>query len=147
MKETEAIDEFHKRAAEWFRDHIATESPSNGTLLRIDWRRPCSSAYAIQYIITSGSVIVIGDVGDAIYRFGCTLDFKFLKQCDWHYFTNKCVSSETGRKYTMKVDGIKRPIVNIRAIGHFVGLQMAIKQLELPGFQRLLSHERSLSAR
>lgn len=129
MNEQQAITEFHKRAEEWFRAHNAHFALNTPELIIINWRRPDSSTFAIQYIITQGSVIVIGDAGDAIYRFGCHLDFEFLQQCDWHYFVNKCVSSETGRSYTMKVEGIKRPITNIRAIGHYIGLQMAMKQL------------------
>lgn len=124
MNEQTVIEEFHQRAREWFKDHLATLSGDT-----IDWRRPSTSTYAIQYILKGGSVIVVGDVGDAIYRFGCKVDCEFLLQCDWHYFVHKCVASETGRLYVQKVEGIKRPVTNIRAIGHFVGLQMAIKQL------------------
>jgi hypothetical protein len=117
--------------AEWFKDHKATpvsdwRTPHPNI---IDWRRPDTSNYAMRFIISGGHVIVVGDVGDAIYGFGSVLTFEFLAGTDWHYFWGKCVASETGRRYEQKVDGISRPVINIRAIAHHTGLQMAIRQI------------------
>jgi hypothetical protein len=72
---------------------------------------------------------VIGDVGDAIYNFGQEITLEKLKRFDWHYFASKCVASEMGRDYSMKIPGIARLVPNVRVIGHYIGLQMAIEQL------------------
>ena len=137
MKEQEHIEKAHTLAQEWFQYHHAdyylyTESKTNSTITVINWRRPGTGNYAMQFMMTNNCVIVVGDVGDAIYGFGCNLTLEWLAKIDWHYFTNKCVASETGRDYSMKVQGISHKVPNVRAIGHFVGLQMAIKQIMLP---------------
>lgn len=130
MKEQEQIEKSHMLAREWFSNHIASSMPLPiGTV--IDWRRRDTSNYAMRYIITNGYVIVTGDVGDAIYWFGGELTYEKLLSFDWHYFVHKCCASEKGRSYEMKVPGIKYPVPNVRAIGHFIGLQMAIQQLSL----------------
>lgn len=121
---------------EWFSTHVATQG-SRGTtardteIIHIDWRNPGTGSYAISFIICDNVVIVTGDCGDAIYGFTQPPTLQKLATFDWHYFTHKCVASETGRNYTQKIQGIKQPVTNIRAIAHFVGLQMAIKQLGL----------------
>ena len=133
-KGQEHIEKAHTLAAEWFREHKArlymlhADSTQEGFTV-IEWRRQDHSNYAMQFTIMRNYVVVTGDVGDAIYCFGCELTLEKLASFDWAYFVGKCVASETGRDYTMKVPGIKHPVANVRAIGHFVGLKMAIKQL------------------
>ena len=133
MNEKEQIEKSHKLASEWFLIHVAKFIGANRLSelepVVIEWRRPETSNYAMRYIITGNYVIVTGDVGEAIYGFGQNLTLEMLTKFDWHYFINKCCASETGRNYTMKIPGIKSPVPNCRAIAHFVGLQMAIKQL------------------
>lgn len=128
MTEKESVDYSHQLAAEWFKDHKAALS-SMGDILIIDWRRPTTSIYAVRYLIHGRYIIVTGDLGEAIYAFGSILEIEMLPKFDWHYFIGKCVASETGRQYTMKVPGIKAPVPNCRAIAHYIGLQSAIKQL------------------
>lgn len=135
MTEKDSIEKSHQIANEWFVNHKALKSdlwnPHGVSYLVIDWRRPDTGNYSMKFIIAGSNVIVIGDVGDAIYAFERSQTLEMLKTYDWHYFVGKCVASETGRKYTMKMPGIKHEVPNVRAIGHFIGLQMAIKQLNL----------------
>lgn len=135
-KQQEHIDRSIQRAKEWFAQHEASSPngeayPSLSPYV-IDWRRPGTGNYAMRFIIDRNSVIVTGDVGDAIYSFGSALSLELVEKYsgDWHYFTGKCVASETGRRYTMKVPGISGEVINCRAIGHCIGLQMAIKQMQ-----------------
>ena len=133
MTEHEQNEKSHKLAAEWFKNHSATafQSGNGGSKLTvIDWRKPDTGNYAMRFTVSQNCVVVTGDVGDAIYCFTGEIDLEKLASFDWHYFVNKCVASETGRHYTMKVPGIKYPVPNVRAIGHWVGLQMALKQLK-----------------
>lgn len=129
MTENEQNEKSMERAREWFADHRARIIQNTPEAIIIDWRRPDTSLYGIKFIITGSSVVVLGDVGDAVYGFGGSLSLEQLTAFDWHYFINKCCASETGRNYTMKIPGIKHPVPNVRAIGHYIGLQMAIKQL------------------
>jgi hypothetical protein len=138
MTEAEQNEKSHMLAREWFKEHRASLvthvvlNPANGegdSLLIIDWRRPDTGNYAMRFTINRNYVIVTGDVGDAIYGFGAFINLEKLASFDWHYFIHKCVASETGRDYTMKIPGIKHAVPNVRAIGRYVGLQMAIKQL------------------
>lgn len=136
MTEQEQIKKFHTIVNEWFTDHRATCRATGDILdiewqnpLDIHWRRPDTGNYAMCFIIHRNVVIVTGDVGDAIYGFSQPLTMARLVTFDWHYFWGKCMASETGRKYEQKVPGIKYPVPNVRAIGHFTGLQMAIRQL------------------
>ena len=132
MNEKEQIEKSHTLAREWFVNHKATATnflAAENEGVQIRWRRPDTANYAMTYTIFGCYVVVTGDVGDAIYAFGQSISLEKLSQFDWHYFINKCCASETGRNYTMKIPGIKSPVPNVRAIGHYVGLQMAIKQL------------------
>ena len=127
------IERSHQFAAEWFAKHEATclvplERGERPTV--IEWRKPSDSNYAMTFFIWRNRVIVTGDVGDAVYAWPCSeLTIEQLATFDWHYFAGKCVASETWRDYTQKIPGVAAPVCNIRAIAHFVGLQMAIKQL------------------
>jgi hypothetical protein len=127
-KEQDHIKKCHELAAEWFKDHQATAA-CGSCPDTIEWRRPGTSNYAMRFILLSNYIIVTGDVGDAIYAWTCETTRKQLLRFDWHYFIGKCVASETGRDYTQKIPGVSHPVPNIRAIAHFVGLQMALRQL------------------
>lgn len=129
-KEQDYVDQCLKLVGKWFEFHRASDVPSVAAITVIDWRRPDTQNYAMRYIIDRNRVIVTGDVGDAIYAFGQPVDWKALLEFDWHYFGGNCMASETGRRYEQKVPGICAPQPNIRAIAHWSGLQMAIKQLK-----------------
>lgn len=135
MTEQLQIEKSTAMAREWFTGHVATDNnfgvDALGSEVRvINWRRPDTGSYSIKFILVGRYVIATGDLGEAVYGFGCAVSSEFLLKCDWHYFINKCVASETGRHYTMKVPGINRPVPNVRALAHFIGLQMSLKQLQ-----------------
>jgi hypothetical protein len=142
---TQHVESCHGLAAEWFRNHSATQlrtfylgkpgtfdgnAPENNDILSIiDWKNPEHWEYGCRYILSRNALIIHGDIGDAVYKFGMPLCFADFEKFNWHYFWEKCVASETGRRYIQKIAGISYPVPNIRAIAHFVGLQMALKQL------------------
>ncbi len=130
MSAKDSVEKSHVLAAEWFKDHKAELVPGGSDSIVISWRKSGTSNYAMRFTIFDWYVVVTGDVGDAIYSFTGPVTMEKLYTFDWHYFTNKCVASETGRNYTMKYPGIRDPVPNCRAIGHYVGLQMALKQLQ-----------------
>lgn len=56
----------------------------------IMWRQPHESNYAVNYMIWRNRLIVTGDLGEAIFVWGETVDLKFLVGCDYSYFISKC---------------------------------------------------------
>lgn len=186
--------------AEWFKDHkatlvrLATSAPIDIGAVVINWQNPKSWNYGCRFIIHRQWLIVVGDIGEAVYQWGENITLEFLAQIDFGYFLSKCRASEKGSDFSMwsaevemfnrmaklkeldarkaendesETDRKEREILeensgcdenqwrelaqeyynatgdaegagdlssmgkvpNCRAIGHFVGLQMAIKQL------------------
>jgi hypothetical protein len=81
----------------WFKDHTVKVENINDNFQIIHWKNPESSMYYIKYIINNLTLIVIGDVGNAIYQWGEKINHKFLSLLDLNYFESKCVASPTGR--------------------------------------------------
>lgn len=188
--------------AKWFKDHKA-EILGNVIMkgippcMVITWQNPASWNYGCRFIIHHQWLIVVGDIGEAVYQWSEDLTLEFLAQLDFGYFLSKCQASEKGHDFSMWDSGVaeqkrsariaeiktssqpleedgqeffealaleeleRQPeeefkakaqeyydktgdaegagdlstmgkVPNCRAIGHFVGLQMAIKQLLKP---------------
>jgi len=187
--------------AEWFKDHKAQCQATGDigklvweTALLIHWQNPKSWNYGCRFIVHRRWLIVVGDIGEAVYEWGQDIALEFLAQIDFGYFLSKCRASEKGSDFSMwsaEVEMFNRleklkdlearkangedtecdrkefeilqdnsgcdenqwrelaqeyynatgdaegagdlssigKVPNCRAIGHFVGLQMAIKQL------------------
>src|SRR5437879_2398129 len=54
---------------------------------------------SMKLIIDNGTLIVIGDYGDAVYQWNERLTWKWLANMDINYFKGKCQASENGRNY------------------------------------------------
>lgn len=81
---------------QWFPLHTVTAMDD----LSLRWQKPKNSAYWIEYILRRNYLIVIGDVGEAIYQWSQHLTWDFLKTLDLDYFVGKCQASEVGRPFT-----------------------------------------------
>jgi len=79
----------------WFRDHRVTLVSDR----ELVWRNPNSSLYAMVYMIRRGHLIVLGDLGDAIYQWSRAVDWAWLSGLSFDYFRGKCTSSEVGRDF------------------------------------------------
>lgn len=83
--------------------HVATytviEHETLGKIEHLRWGRKGSSGYCLYYMTIGGSLIVRGDLGDAIYRVYDKQSFKFWANCGVSYFKEKCDASEGGRGY------------------------------------------------
>jgi len=180
---------------EWFKEHTAsfileTIPPTEATIL--NWQKPGTWNYGMRFIIHRRWLVVLGDLGEAVYGWGQDITPDFLAQLNFDYFHSKCEASENGRKFesfdgqtgyrlaqewladpenqpghpgknlrkhiraltascgkeevdfaareiydatgdaelaSMIIDWFKVP--SFRCIAHFVGLQMALKQLSL----------------
>jgi len=169
---------------EWFKEHEAHYLSEDPTI--IEWKNPKSWNYGCHFIIHSQWLCVVGDLGEAVYAWGQTLDLKFLGQINFDYFMGKCRASPSGSRFRQwssraaleslqnrllhesfsdhekafivsisagtpkdEFDDMLRAayydggfnsdfaasvsecgyIPDVQCVGHFVGLQMAIKQL------------------
>jgi len=94
-------DQSKRCREEWFQNHKATvllESADQGTI--ISWQNPDSWNYGCHFIIHRRWLIVVGDIGEAVYEWSQDLTLEFLAGLDFHYFHGKCQASETGRRFT-----------------------------------------------
>ena len=66
---------------------------------RLTWKKPESSNYMVQYIISGNTLCVYGDLGEAIYRWSQHITFEWLSGLDLSYFKGKCRASEVGRDF------------------------------------------------
>lgn len=81
----------------WFKDHVAKFS-TEGRFQTLEWGKPGTSNYWSRFIISGGTLIVYGDVGDAIYTWSDKLTFQWLSKLNLGYFAGKCQASENGRQ-------------------------------------------------
>lgn len=180
----------------WFKDHEATVITDNPSVTIINWQKADSWNYGCRFIIHSHWLLVVGDIGEAVYQWSQRISAEFLSELNFDYFHGKCVASEDGRQFNMwdhreayrlvqewlaeadannfptEEDDERRHLRNItehtdrqefeelvrkaydeglddcetaaylsgcglvphpRCVGHFVGLQMAIAQLNKKG--------------
>jgi hypothetical protein len=96
-----------ERARGWFKHHTAKMErlvvpgrPEDTRATRILWLVPGQGAYAVEYIIRGRYLIVLGDLGEAVYAWGTEVTFEWLADMnDVHYFHGKAQASRDGGRY------------------------------------------------
>lgn len=90
---------------EWFKDHKAAIIGIQGNPPYrpgiIEWKKPTSWNYGCHFIIHSQWLCVVGDLGEATYQWGESIDLKFLGSLNFDYFHGKCRASPVGRQFRM----------------------------------------------
>jgi hypothetical protein len=86
---------------DWFGEHEVKILAQEDKLTHIRWGKPGTSVYAAYYVVLHkhGTLMVYGDIGEAVYRWGDTINLHFLAGCSLEYFAGKCQASERGRGY------------------------------------------------
>ncbi len=97
---TSVKKENEKIIAEWFKDHQPVYK-NYGEIEHLIWQRPGTSYYAIHYtcLTSLGTLFVMGDLGEAVYRWSGDVSLEWISKCDLSYFSGKCCASEMGRQY------------------------------------------------
>lgn len=88
----------YQQEAAWhscFAHHKATW---DGRALR--WAKPGTIANSITYILEGCYLTVLGDLGEAVYRWSENLTLDFLQGCSADYMLGKCKASEVGCEFT-----------------------------------------------
>ncbi len=82
----------------WFKNHEATISPPDEICL-LTWGEPKTIHYKIWYILheAHGTLMVYGDLGEAIYRWHGGVNFQGIASFNLDYFHGKTCASELGR--------------------------------------------------
>lgn len=83
----------------WFMNHKAEVKKADEVVTVIYWQNPDTWNYACRYFIHRRWLMVVGDLGEAIYEWGQDISLEFLSKLDFHYFHGKCRSSVTGCRY------------------------------------------------
>lgn len=90
------------RIAQWFTEHRAAYATGQvGPLANVEylrWAKPGTGMYGITYLCTGGTLVVTGDLFDAIYQAGGS-GLKWWSSCDLSYFAGKCIASPSGRGF------------------------------------------------
>ena len=103
-------EEDFKIVDEWFADHEATlfdleaKAADGGETVThrecvIVWRKQGTTINYVRYHIMFNTLVVVGDLGDAVYQWGERVTLAFLAGCHYDYFASKCQASEYGRSY------------------------------------------------
>lgn len=85
---------------QWFKGHApfsipyfpASHFPGGSGLAEISrliWANPENRNYRIDYLMFGGTLLVSGDVGEAVYCWSDEINLKFLASCDYAYFASK----------------------------------------------------------
>lgn len=98
---------------QWFKDHVARlesyttqvqlepDKPSvTYQIQRLLWSKPGTNIYRCHFIIHNNTLLVHGDIGEAVYCWGENISVGFLAGLNLDYFAGKCCASEKGRHYT-----------------------------------------------
>lgn len=75
--------------------HVATLRP-DGWLI---WAKPNTGIYRVDYHCHGRYLIVVGDIGDAVFAWSQNVDWDFLASCSLDYFLSKCQASPSGRDF------------------------------------------------
>jgi hypothetical protein len=72
-------------------------NPDGTVLFMLDWRNPKSTINCCCFVIRHSTLMVYGDLGDAVYRWSDVISFQWLAGLGMGYFAEKCLASDTGR--------------------------------------------------
>jgi hypothetical protein len=87
-----------KEIKDKFKDHVLTEVLNTDNIKIFDFRHSdCSIWYYQRWIINHGTLIVLGDCYDSIYKWNdSNISLEFLASCDLGYFSSKCKADKDG---------------------------------------------------
>lgn len=97
MTRPEYLEQQMRDCAGWFKDHVpcVTVGPT-GCVIR--WAKPGTSTYWCDYILHGRFLIVVGDIGEAVYEWSEKVTPQFLRGINFDYMMGKCQASNTGRR-------------------------------------------------
>lgn len=98
---TDAKAKMQRIAQNWFPKHaidlhvVDTDSKTGVEILR--WKAPGTFLYFVEYIARQNTLMVRGDIGEAVYCWPGKISLEWVANHDLSYFHSKCQASEYGR--------------------------------------------------
>jgi hypothetical protein len=89
-------------ATTWFPRHEVTfHTKYNNETEVLRWQEPGTSVYLVEYVRRHGTLMVRGDIGEAVYGWHQSIgDMESMANTSFDYFHSKCCASEYGRDFT-----------------------------------------------
>ncbi len=87
---------------EWFKEHKANQIGGPGMFpdcILINWQKPGTWTYGCRYILHRRWLIVVGDIGEAVFEWSQDLTPDFLLSINFDYFMGKCQASPSGKDF------------------------------------------------
>ena len=88
-------------AADWFPSHeidlhVSDVDGKTGVEI-LRWKKKDTWAYFVEYIARKNTLMVRGDIGEAVYCWSSPISLEWVAGLDLQYFHGKCQASEWGR--------------------------------------------------
>jgi len=103
-------------ADEIFKNHEVEYEKLEGKLVTIEWlkwKNPNSGFHSIAYVRAGGTLLVYGDMFEAVYQWNEAVTLKWISQCDIGYFHSKCRASPVGKEFKRwDYDALKTRVVD-----------------------------------
>lgn len=102
----------------WFKNHKAEQHlfyDGDRVITQIVWKAPDTVVNSIYYFIWGATLMVCGDLGEAIYRWSGGINLKFLAGCNQDYFREKCcgLSGQPEEVYSWDEDACRAEVESI----------------------------------
>lgn len=101
IKRDYVIRQMDAGRTEWFKDHRAQCLAVTTDFRVIEWRNPQSWVYGVRFIMHRRWLVVVGDIGEAVYEWSEDISPEFLRGLDFDYFRSKCRASESGQDFNL----------------------------------------------
>jgi hypothetical protein len=79
-----------------WKDHRATYKKYDDNLETLEWKEPGTNHFAIWYVRQHGTLMVFGDLGEAVYQWYPDVTLQGIANTNFDYFVGKCRASEFG---------------------------------------------------
>lgn len=72
----------------WFPEHVAKVTEHDGIII-LDWSKPGTNMYAVRYVFTGSSLLITGDIGDAVFGLTWRGTIESFEDVDLGYLMGK----------------------------------------------------------
>lgn len=96
-------EQLTERITKNFDSHVAKywrlQAGNSSVVEMLRFSKPGTSNYFIEFLLTNGTLMVRGDLGEATYCWYSDIDFNFLAGINMGYMAGKCQASEVGNRF------------------------------------------------
>lgn len=78
-----------------FAEHVRTDLPNEW----VKFAKPGTNINMLCFNTFHGYLVIIGDLGDAVYQWNQAITLEWVAGCNLDYFVGKCQASQVGRNF------------------------------------------------